>query len=272
MYKTSAVMNQPPPSLLQAFREIAPCTGREEQDQRRKAACAVVGGALYQAGLEVQRAGVEEDAVADAIQMSLEYLVREGPRNRRYGDPTSDEGVQGWLRRRIWWRVKDVMRKRRQFESRWSQPELESDNALWDLAMLNTASTGQQLSSQDLEQAHQRFENLIVKRVVERKSKSRGAATGQAFLETVQQMSAIADHRVDFEQLLDNEAVLDKKAGGDQRARRIKARDRFYQRYSRAIRDLIGECEKFAEEQHLAAEEREAVLLWIHRLRLKKKR
>jgi DNA-directed RNA polymerase specialized sigma24 family protein len=234
-------------SLLEAFRQCGPLIGEPTTDAARNTAAETLHRTL-----NALAAGIGFDASIreEAIQVVLFRLARSGPRGVRAGDPDSDAAVRGYLKNAVRNAARDLLPKRTMISLEASTTDPIDGGPNPDQAL--DLQEVQQL----VEAAQDRFH-----RIVDHIAGSMG--TGSAnFRTTIAELEAIGDGAREFDDLVRQQM----EATGDSRT---TVRNRYYQRYARALRRLHEAAEEL--EPDLTPLERQCFRGVVDRLRLQAK-
>jgi hypothetical protein len=204
----------PETALLEAFRQCGPLIGEPATDAARNTAAEVLHSALTAL---VAGIGFDASIREEAVQVVLFRLARSGPRGVRTGDPDSNAAVRGYLKNAVRNAARDLLPQR---------TTIPIDGSTTD-PIDKGPQPDQALDLRELQEfvaaAQDRY-----RRVVDRVAKSAGGGS-ESFLAAIAEMEAIADGARDFEDLVRQQM----EASGDNRT---TVRNRYYQRYARALK------------------------------------
>jgi hypothetical protein len=212
----------PEPTLLQAFRGVAPLVGDPEVDGPRRAAMAV----LYE---KLRSMAGRDPQLEDAPAVVLLRLQKNGPRTgERYDRYDSDEKVEWYLRRALTNHRIDGVRG----DSR-SQPFEEDRAGAFVLPVRERGREPGDLAraTRELRRAFARLFDEIL------------PSCKPATVNAIETRRRVAEGRATFDGCV-------AEASGEVTK---QTRDAFYQRQSRAVRDLARTIEVYAVEQGLSS-------------------
>jgi len=243
------------PSLLDAFRMCGPRLGVPEVDAAREIAAELLLDELRRLVRRLDK-GFKADIRDEAVQIVLMRLFKAGPRGTRHGDPDSDGSLRGYLVTALRNAARDLVPRRvfkeidNTVESTVANPVLRPDH---ELEVLVRESSDRALVDATAARLQE---------IVQATAARLGNQAGSRLLATVEELTAIADGRLVFDRLVEDEIAA---AGGTA----VTVKNRFYKRYSRVLERLLETLAQMEEAGALAPVEKSAVMAALDRLRLR---
>jgi DNA-directed RNA polymerase specialized sigma24 family protein len=239
---------------LDAFRSCGPLIDVPEVDRLREAAASRL---LKELGSLAHRLrGFSPSIRDDAVQVVIVRLFKAGPRGTRHGDPESDDAVRAYLLTALRNAARDLLPhpSLREFS-----PEVERKLTGSDPRPdAQFEELTQRTGARNLLAAAQ----ARLAEVVRLAGEDLGGPARERFLVTVGELTDVADGRLTFARLVEEEM-----AGSG--ASLAVAKNRLYKRYSRALDRIVETIERLASDGTVSPAEGQALLGALDGLRLR---